>query len=185
MNSFTAFTGQSLKNIIKVGSIFPSSSFLAKRMIKGIKSPIILELGPGTGVFTKEILKNLPEDGRLISIESNDIFASHLRDQIKDKRLKVITGDAAMLNLFLKEEGIDKVGCVISGLPLGNFKKETNHEILREVFKCLEDGGSFIQFEYILSAIRSVKKFFPAISISYEILNLPPAFVMRCKKNKK
>ena len=182
MQSFNAFIGQSLKHFIKVGSLVPSSSHLARRMMKGVNAPVVLELGPGTGVFTKEILSKLPKDGLLISIESNEYFSKYLADKIKDKRLKLYTGDAMYLKDFLKRNGIEKVSCIISGLPIGNFKTEDKKRILKEISDALDDNGVFIQFEYLLAGIKSVKKVFPKISLDFELLNFPPAFVMRCKK---
>lgn len=185
MQSFNTFVAQSIKHFVKVGSLVPSSTFLAKRMTKGMKSQVVLELGPGTGVFTKEILRKLPSNGKLISIESNQSFVKYLKDKIKDKRLKICNGDALLLKKHLLDHGIKKVDVIISGLPIGNFKKEEKKRILDEIAECLEDDGTFIQFEYFLAGIMAVKKVFPKISISFELFNFPPAFVMRCKKIKK
>jgi phospholipid N-methyltransferase len=185
MHSFDTFIGQSLKHFIKIGSVFPSSSFLARRMVQGIDSKVILELGPGTGVFTKEILKILPEDGLLISIESNESFVEYLNKNLHDARLKVYKADALQLGDILKQNGIDKVNCIISGLPLGHFTLEMKNNILSEIKNGLSDDGIYVQFEYFLAGIRSIKRFFPYVSISFELLNFPPAFVIRCKKNKK
>jgi phospholipid N-methyltransferase len=185
MKSFNAFVGQSLKHFISVGSLVPSSRYLAKRIVKGIKSPVVLELGPGTGVFTREILRVLPKDGILISIESNEIFVKYLENQIKDKRLRLYKGNALHLKKFLKENGLEKVDCIVSGLPIGNFSKEDKQRILKEISESLDEGGTYIQFEYFLAGIMAVKKVFPKISLDFELLNFPPAFVMRCKKSKK
>ncbi len=184
MHSFNTFLGQSFKHFIKVGAFLPSTPYLAKRMVKGLKHEIVVELGPGTGVFTREILRQLPKDGKLICIENNEKFSKYLKERIKDKRLIICTGDASNLKHFLKEQGLGKVGTIISGLPLGNFRKEDKEKTLQAISDCLEDNGTYIQFEYLLAGMKAVKAFFPAISLSYEILNIPPAFVMRCKKAK-
>ncbi len=185
MQSFNTFIGQSFSHFIMTGSIMPSSKRLARRMIKNVTSPVILELGPGTGVFTKEILRILPEDGLLISIESNEIFVKYLENQIKDKRFKIYKGDALFLKEYLKENKISKVGCIVSGLPIGNFNKEAKKKLMGEIFDALEDDGVYIQFEYFLAGLSSIKKYFPNISLSFELFNFPPAFIMRCKKFKK
>lgn len=171
-----------MNNFIKIGAFFPSSSRLAKRIIKHINAKVILELGPGTGIFTKEILKKLPADGKLICIENNSYFVTHLRKEIKDSRFEVVASDAMTLGDVLRSRGINKVDCIISGLPLGNFTKNNKTKILKEISGCLNDDGLFIQFEYFLAGIKSVKEFFSKIDISYEIFNIPPAFVMECKK---
>lgn len=185
MQSFNTFVGQSIRHFVKTGSLLPSSTRLARRMVKNVKCSIVLELGPGTGVFTKEILKKLPKNGVLISIESNEIFGDYLREQITDSRLRLHIGDALLLKNFLKENGINKVDCIISGLPIGNFKKEAKQKLLKEIAESLSDDGVFVQFEYFLAGMKAVKNVFPNISLSFEIFNFPPAFVMRCKKTKK
>ncbi len=182
MRSANIFINQSLKSFSQVGSVWPSSGRLARRMVKGIEGPVVLELGPGTGIFTKEILKELPPQGKLICIENNEAFARHLRREIKDKRFKLYIGDALMLKKFLASSGVAEVDCVISGLPLGNFKKEAKQKILKEIAACLSAQGLFVQFEYLMAAIKDIKKVFPSVSISFELFNIPPAFVMRCQK---
>lgn len=185
MQSFNTFIGQSLKHFINVGSIVPSSKYLARRIARHIESPIVVELGPGTGVFTEEILKKLPKDGKLISIESNDIFVKYLKNKIKDKRLVIYHGDALKLKDILKQYGLEKVDVIVSGLPIGNFKKDDKKKLLNGIADCLADEGVYLQFEYFLAGVKAVKKVFPKISYSFELLNFPPAFVMRCKKSKK
>lgn len=182
MNSSNTFVGESFKNFNKVGSVWPSSSQLAKRIAKDVTGSVVVELGPGTGALTKEILKRLPPAGKLIAIEANEIFAKHLREQISDERLKIHIGDALLLKKFLGKEGVAVVNCIVSGLPLGVFNKEIKEGILREVSGCLGDEGLFIQFEYLLAGYLAVKEFFPVISLSYEFFNFPPAFVMKCRK---
>lgn len=182
ISSIGTFISQSLKHFIKVGSFLPSSVFLARRMAKRATGPIVVELGPGTGVVTKEILKVLPSNGTLICIESNAVFTDHLKRNICDERVTIYEGDASMLNDFLKKKGIQKVNCVISGLPLGNFKKNLKRNILEKISDCLENDGVFMQFEYLLAGMAAVKEVFPLVSLEYEFLNIPPAFVMKCKK---
>ena len=182
MENIKKFLGQASCHFITTGAFLPSSKFLAKRMIDKMKGKVIIELGPGTGIFTEEILRLLPNDGLLISIEKNKVFADYLSDKIKDKRFKLYNGDACNMSLYLEENGYEKADYIISGLPLGHFSREVNGKILSEAKKCLSDDGMFVQFEYLLAGYKSIKKVFPKVSISFELFNLPPAFVMRCRK---
>ena len=62
-----------------VGSVLPSSRFLSSKMLAPIdfsKSKVVVELGPGTGVFTKALLKAMPQDSQLLVIELNEAFAA-------------------------------------------------------------------------------------------------------------
>lgn len=185
MNSLNTFLSQSFKHFLRVGAFFPSSNRLAERMVRGINGRIIVELGPGTGVITKEILKRMPSNARLISIENNPVFIDYLRKNINDPRLEICDGNAYDLRMILAGITIEKADCIVSGLPLGIFTKSDRMKLLTEISDCLSGDGTLIQFEYFLSGIKTIKSFFKKISLSYEIWNLPPAFVMRCKKNKK
>ena len=55
-----------------VGAILPSSKRLARKMVESIdfeNAKCIVELGPGTGVFTENILKKRNKDTIIILIE--------------------------------------------------------------------------------------------------------------------
>jgi phospholipid N-methyltransferase len=90
--------------------------------------------------------------------------------------------DALQLKDILKQNGIDKVDCIISGLPLGHFSSGLKRNILEKIKNSLSDHGIYVQFEYFLAGIKSIKRFFPNVTFSFELLNIPPAFVIRCKK---
>jgi phospholipid N-methyltransferase len=182
MENFKKFIGQSSRHYIMTGALLPSSKSLAKRMTEKMKGKVVLELGPGTGVFTEEILRKLPKDGLLISIEANKAFVEFLRDKFQDDRLKLYNGDACNMSLYLNENGYKNVDYIVSGLPLGHFSRKVNAKVLSEAKKCLSKDGIFVQFEYFLAGYKSIKKAFPKVSISFELFNLPPAFVMKCRK---
>ena len=53
------FLKQILRNPFGIGAVVPSSQRLARLMVERIDpqtSDVIVELGPGTGVFTRELL---------------------------------------------------------------------------------------------------------------------------------
>lgn len=68
------FLYQFIKNPMSVGSISPSSRFLAKKMLQGVdfqKAKCIVEYGPGTGIFTEEILKQRTPETVVFVVENN------------------------------------------------------------------------------------------------------------------
>jgi phospholipid N-methyltransferase len=68
-------------------------------------------------------------------------------------------------------------------LPLTIISNKVSKEILDKSFEVLENGGTYIQFQYSLSYFKKLKTVFKkSISLDFEPLNLPPAFVYRCKK---
>ena len=59
------FLSEFIKEFKTVGAITPSSKFLMKKMLSKIdfsKNVFLIELGPGTGVFTTEILSRMTEN---------------------------------------------------------------------------------------------------------------------------
>jgi phospholipid N-methyltransferase len=179
------FFKEALGGIVSHGAVMPSTSFLAKDMLRPVdmkKGVVIVELGAGTGSFTKEILKRLPSDGKLVVLELNPILASHLKARIVDPRVIIVEGDAGKLGSYLKSFGYDRVDYIISGLPIGNFRRVVRERILSEINNNLSDTGRYIQFQYFLASWRHVRSVFDAKIIAYEVRNVPPAFVYECKK---
>jgi phospholipid N-methyltransferase len=183
-NSLT-FARQAFTGFVKTGAVMPSSNFLAKKMVKPIKwseNVVIVELGAGTGSFTKEIIKHLPKSGRLIVFEINHEFAQKLKKEFVDKRVVIVEDDASELPQHLNKLGINGADYVVSGIPLGNFSRKTKWSILNAVMRGLKEGGLYIQFQYFLASILTIRRFFPRLRISYEVRNVPPAFVIAGKK---
>ena len=68
-------------------------------------------------------------------------------------------------------------------MPLTIIPSIISKAILKEAHKSLAIGGMFIQYQYSLTYFRKLKSVFKdKISLDFEPLNIPPAFVYRCKK---
>ena len=55
-----SFLAEYLKHPFTIGAVAPSSKYLAKKMLRNVtfnQARVIIEYGPGTGVFTEEIIK--------------------------------------------------------------------------------------------------------------------------------
>ena len=179
------FFRESLKSIKTLGTITPSSRFLANRMLKDINFSevnILVELGPGNGAITKYILKKLPKNAKLICFEINKSFYWQL-SKINNPQLQVINASAENLHKELIKLNISEVDHIISSLPLTIIPDKITDVILDECYDILKNGGSFIQFQYSLKYLKKIKKAFKqSISLDFEPLNVPPAFIYRCKK---
>ena len=145
------------------GAVMPSTSFLARDMLGPVqmkKGVVIVELGAGTGAFTREILTRLPSDGKLLVIELNPTLVAHLKKKLNDPRVVIIEGDAAQLGSYLREEHCAQADYIISGLPIGNFRYAVRHDILSAIHSNLSDAGRYIQFQYFLASLRHVRRMF-------------------------
>ncbi len=166
-----------------VGSMTPSSRFLAAKMLNHIPikdSKIIIELGPGTGVFTEKILGMLGENTQLIVIELNDIFYHELETKFKHPNLHLKHDSADQIGFYLKELGFEKADLIISSLPLANFPPDLRNRLLLTAKKYLSKDGKFIQFQYSLQSRKALKRIFHSVRLDFTAFNFPPAFIYTC-----
>lgn len=168
------------------GAIAPSSRYLARKMAEQIdykNTKTIVELGPGTGVFTKEILKRKAPGTTLILIEINETFVKQLQKQFKDiPNLHIIHGSAEYMRDYLKELHLPTIDVVLSGLPFTSMPAPVSTNILKRVSEVLDEDGSFITFQYSLVKKAFIQQFFQNIKFKKVWGNLPPAYVLSCKK---
>ena len=113
------FLVEFIKNRRAVGSIVPSGKPLINKMLKTIdfsKPVTIVELGPGTGPLTREVLKRMNSESKLISIETNPKFQKIL-EALQDSRYTPLHGSAETLGNILEAKNILKPDYILSSLP--------------------------------------------------------------------
>jgi phosphatidylethanolamine/phosphatidyl-N-methylethanolamine N-methyltransferase len=185
------FFRQWLKNPLAMAALSPSSRRLAHEMIKQLPEHAgrVIELGGGTGVFTRALLEKGIAPENLLVVELNEELHQLLQNQFPG--VKVVCGDARELHdiieqeSFGKEEGVD---AILSGLGLLSMSRNTQRSILSAAFSVLGANGRFIQFTYG-----------PASPVSRELLgelglqvvragmawrNVPPAAVYVYTRNR-
>ncbi len=175
-----SFLGQFFKKWKEVGAVSPSSVFLVEDMLSEIDfstALFIVELGAGSGSFTKYILKMMRPDARLLVFEINDAFNKKLF-LIKDSRMTLVNDSAVNLLKYLNDEKADHV---VSGIPLSNLEKEVKMDIISAARAGLKPGGSFLQFQYLPESLSFLKKYFPSVRLKFTLLNNPPAFFYICR----
>lgn len=179
------FRKQFWKDKKTVGSMTPSSRFLTQKMLENIDfntSKVFVELGPGTGVFTEEVISKMGKDAVLLVFEINDSFYDDLKRRIHDGRVHLIHDSAEKIEEYLQQFQLEKADVVISSLPLAVFSSELRENILAEAKKSLKQGGKYIQFQYSLQAKSNLKKLYENVKITFTPFNFPPAFVYTCTK---
>jgi phospholipid N-methyltransferase len=156
----------------RTGAIIPSSPELAKAMLSSVdfkKAKHVVELGPGTGAFTRLMLKRMRKDAKLTVVELNKEFCREL-SEINDKRLEIINGDAKNLT-----KHVTTADYVISGLPMNGFSKENHRKVLAEIKKITRHA--YVQFHYSPLAEKYIREYFTKINKKTVIRNIPPAIV--------
>lgn len=185
MKTKVAFFKESLRSFKTTGTIMPSSRYLIKRMLNNIdynSADVIVEYGPGNGIITNYLLKKMHQNAKLICFEINDEFYNHLT-KINDDRLIVIKQSAEDIVAILKEHQINQADYFVSSLPLTMIPKEIAINILCLSKKMLKNNGFFIQYQYSVNFLKIFKQIFGEnnVLLSFEILNLPPAFIYKCR----
>ena len=181
------FLKQYLRNPFGVGAVVPSSQKLAQLMVNLLApqaSDVVVELGPGTGVFTRELLSQGVAPANLILVEFNMEFAKFLRNEFP--QVRVVEGAAQDLRQLLKALGQGPVKKIISGIPLRSMKPVVRNQIAEAVAATLEPGGVFVQFSYFKASPLP-----EAVAIEAGLVgqcagavasNVPPAFVWQYVK---
>jgi len=134
---------------------------LAKAMTSHIASldgkRRILEVGPGTGPFTKAILRKLRAGDHFDLVEINQTFCRKLeKDVLAPYRAR---HPQVTVRLHCAPiEDADLAGpydAIVCGLPFNNFPPKLVRQIFRRMFALLKNSGELVYFEY--AGVRVLK----------------------------
>lgn len=176
------FFAEFLKQGKNIGAVAPSSKFLVKKMIEPIdftKVKCIVEFGAGTGNITQELLLGMPKDALLLVFEINKEFCEKLQG-IKDPRIRIIKDSAENIEIYLKENNVEKVDYIVSSLPFSMIPNGIVRNIIVVAKKVLKPTGAFIQYQYSLNSYLKLKNTFKNVDLNFTAINLPPAFIYTC-----
>jgi phosphatidylethanolamine/phosphatidyl-N-methylethanolamine N-methyltransferase len=154
LNERVLFFKQCLQQFPHTGAITQSSRFLAKAIISHVQPdhhPVsILEVGGGTGAFTRHLVKLLRPGDRLVVYEINKHFADILRKRYGHHH------NVEIINAAIEQiERKPTFDFIVAGLPLNNFPPEMVSDILAVLRDVAKPGATASFFEY--AAIRSLK----------------------------
>ncbi len=180
-----SFLGEYIRHPFTIGAVAPSSRFLAKKMVQDIDfeaCDCIVEYGPGTGVFTRELLRRKNKKTPLLLIEQNEKFCRDLKKRYgKYRTVSVCRGSAEDVEKFVAKLGKPQNCCVVSGLPFASLPKPVTDAILKATKRVIGREGKFVTFQYTLFKKHVFTKYFEIAGCRYELRNLPPAFVLTMK----
>lgn len=147
-----ALAAAGIRDPIAVGTFAPSSQALANRLASVVptvdhhESPVVVELGAGTGEITPAIMRRAGEKARVIAIESDPRLAG-----ILDRRqlgAEVIAADAILLPRLLAERGIERVDAVVSAIPFTLMPTDGQRAMLDAVHSSVRGDGVFTTVAY-------------------------------------
>jgi phospholipid N-methyltransferase len=166
----------------QIGSVTPSSAFLAKRMLKPVpwsQVTSVAELGAGTGAITKHLNAALHKETKVLLFEKDP----YLRDQLSTRFPEYVCyADASKIQPALLKEGMDGLDCILSGLPFFNFPQMKREQLMDQISASLKPGGLFIAFQYSIQMKKLLKQHFEIERIHIVPFNVPPALIYVCRK---
>ena len=136
-NETFAFTKKFISHYQQMGAVVPSSEYLAQAIVAALppipSGQYIIELGAGTGVFTRQLLADHPSNP-IIAIELDHDMAERLRINCPDAT--VVEGDAAKLSDILLSLNVrhDQVGGILSAIPFISLPTSDTFKIRAKIY---------------------------------------------------
>lgn len=186
MSSLLLFSRNFLKHPRMLGSVIPSSRFLVNRLLRQVdwaRARTIVEYGPGVGTITSHLLRRLGPDGRLVAIDTNREFVSHLGRTLRDPRLHVVEGSAADTANVLAERGLARADYVISGIPYTTMDPAVRDRILRTTHDVLHTEGMFLVYQFTRAVQPFLHEVFAQVQADFEPRNIMPARLYYCRRH--
>lgn len=175
-----------------MGAVTPSSvrlSAVLTSIVSTAGSPVVVELGPGTGAVSAAIDQRLPAGARHLAVELDAAMVDYLGRTRPG--MEVVHGDARHLGTLLAQRGVAHVDAVVCGLPWALFDEPTQHAVLTEVGAAIGPTGAFSTFAYLSGmALPAARRFRRTLRARFEEVivsatvwrNVPPAFVYVCRR---
>jgi len=167
-----------IKHPLRNASVAPSSRVAARNMLHGLDLEglsHVVELGPGTGSFTRELYACLPEDCKVLVIELDQGYVQSLLGQYGD-RFEIVQASAHELDDLVAERGWPKVDLIVSGLPF-TLPKQVKTP-LWQVLKGRTDSGTVYRwFTYMPPIMKRHYRQFDFRLVSRVWSNLPPMWI--------
>lgn len=180
-----AFFKGFLKRPAEVGSLIPSSRFLERRIVdlaNAKSAQAVVELGPGTGGTTRALLRSMPLDAILLTIEINPRF-HNIISAIRDPRLIAHRGCAGDIVEIVSSYQIDPVDAVVSGIPFSIIKPEFGRSIIQSISDLLTPDGRFVAYQFRDRVNSLGREVLGPSRVQLELLNIPPVRVYSWAKN--
>ena len=186
------FLAEFLHKPLSTGALVPSSGYLARMMVRNAgltNADAVLEYGPGTGVLTGYILRELGPQTKFAAIEINPQLAAIFK--ATHPGVPLFEDSVENVRAICDSMDVAAVDCVVSGLPWAFFSKPLQVSILNQLMRVLKPGGTFLTFGYLQSFALPAAWNFAALLPNYFAVvsrspvvwrNVPPAFVYRCRR---
>ncbi len=184
------FARQTMKTPGSIGAIAPSSKYVANSVMSLANldnAKTVVELGPGTGVFTEQIIKKIGSDTTFFALELNKVFVQATKDRCP--QAEVYHDTAQSIRHYLNKHEADHCDCIVSSLPWTIFDPEDQNILLETLSSVLAPGGSFVSIVYLgAKTRRRGRHFIDSLPTHFNTVyktktvwkNMPPTQIYRC-----
>ena len=184
--SYRLFLRDVLANPLQMGALAPSSRALARAIVNAADiraQQTIVELGAGSGVFTREIVDRHP-DSPLFAFEISPQLGAELRDRFTSATIVVAPVEA--LPQVASKIGLKKIDRIVSGLPWALWSETRQAGILDAIVPFLTPTARFVTFHYLhsraLGRVKATRRLldarFTRVTHSRPVwANFPPAYI--------
>jgi phosphatidylethanolamine/phosphatidyl-N-methylethanolamine N-methyltransferase len=191
LSEYRTFFTTAVRNPRMVGAPTPTSSMVAATVAQVVPTtgtPVVVELGPGTGSLSNAIHDRLPNDARHIGIELSGDLVEHLRSH--KPWMEIVHGDAGDLLALLDKLGVSRVDAVISSIPWSLLDGDRQDHILGQVTEAMTPHGAFTALTYVPAERNAGGKHFRArLAATFDEvithttwLNFPPILHYICRR---
>lgn len=165
----------------KVGAVLPTSRRTVRDTLDLApldRARCVVELGAGTGVYTRGILERIGSEARVLAFEVDPDLSSSLASELGDPRLSVVSDSAVDVARHL--DGA-KVDVIVSAIPFTSLPVAERKQILRAAREVLARDGTMLVLQYSPLIERELRQTFTSVRRRLSPLNVPPAFLFACQ----
>ncbi|MGE0758589.1 MAG: class I SAM-dependent methyltransferase [Pirellulaceae bacterium] len=161
LSHYITFIREVHRTFHTTGAVLPSGQHLAKATMRPFlrreRPSRILEVGPGTGALTQEIVRHLKPGDVFDIVELNDRFVDCLRQRFEvEPAFRQSAGQSTVHHVAFQEfQTSAPYDFILCGLPFNNFPQGLVRDIFRRFDDVLAPQGVLSFFEYLW--IRNMK----------------------------
>ena len=144
------FISEFIQSPSSVGSICPSSRFLAGALIGMIPAGegLIVDLGAGSGIVSEALVSSGIAPDRIMPLEISNGFCGAFTRRCPD--VPLVVGDACALeSIIAARYGNRRVCAIVSSLPMRVLHASVQIKVIAQIRQVLAArGGVYVQYTY-------------------------------------
>ena len=144
------FISEFIQSPSSVGSICPSSRFLARALIGMIPAGegLIVDLGAGSGIVSEALVSSGIAPDRIMPLEISNGFCGAFTRRCPD--VPLVVGDACALeSIIAARYGNRRVCAIVSSLPMRVLHASVQIKVIAQIRQVLAArGGVYVQYTY-------------------------------------